>query len=497
MLGSKFRKSAAAIVGAALLALAPAAVADQAITLTPSPGVQAPTTLKVPMNKSQVVRANQTIGKIAIGNPDIADAVVLTDQSFYLLGKRAGSTNVSIYGRGGQLLAVIDVSVGADVEALKAALHEMMPNEKIEVRAVNDSIALGGQVSSPARANEAVEVAKQYVSKDTGGGGGAAGGAGGAPPAGAPSGSSGGGSSGGTVINHMSVRGAQQVMLQVKVAEMSRKTSKALGFLPLARFGKANNPSGFSLAPLDPVNTSDFALAVASAISGNFALALSIEALEERNAVKILAEPNLVAMSGDTANFLAGGEFPVPVAYQPATSTGTATVTIEFKPFGVSLAFTPTVIDDGLINLVVAPEVSEIDKTVSVVTSGFTIPGIAVRRARTTIELRDGQSFAIAGLLQSNFNDSVRQIPGLGDIPVLGALARSSEFQKDETELVIIVTPKLVRPAPAGSLIAPTDSFVPPSDLDIFFAGQAEAGDSGAMPAGGGGLTGRYGHIVR
>ncbi|HLZ66517.1 MAG TPA: type II and III secretion system protein family protein [Aliidongia sp.] len=495
-----YRKSMATLVGAALIGFAvlggaSVGLAQQAITLTPTPGVQTTTTLKVPMNKSQVVRANQAIGKIAIGNPAIADAVVLTDRSFYLLGKRAGATNVSVYGRDGQLLAVIDVSVGADVEGLKAALHEMLPNETIEVRSVNDSIVLGGQVSSPARASAAVEIAKQFVSKDTNAGGANAGAPGGgmATEGAAP----GGGSGGGTVINQMSVRGVQQVMLQVKVAEMSRKATKALGFLPFARFGKANNPSGVTVQPLDPVTTTDFALAVASAISGNFALAFQIEALEEKDSIKILAEPNLVAMSGDTANFLAGGEFPVPVAYQPATATGTPTITIEFKPFGVSLAFTPTVIDNGLINLVVAPEVSEIDKTTSVVTSGFTIPGIAVRRARTTVELRDGQSFAIAGLIQSNFNDSVRQIPGLGDIPILGALARSSEFDRQETELVIMVTPKLVHPAPAGTLIAPTDSFVPPSDTDIFLFGQSEAGDSGTIPVNGGGLTGRYGHIIR
>jgi pilus assembly protein CpaC len=491
MLGSILcRLRVAAIASAMMLVLVPESFAEQAITLTASPSVQTPMTLKVPLNKSQVVRANQPIGKIAIGNSDFADAVVLTDRSFYVLGKRVGATNISLYGRDGQLLAVIDVAIGADVEGLKAALHDMLPHERIEVRAVNASIILDGEVSSPRKASEAMEIARQFLTQDTSAPAPAA--SGGAAPAAPASGAG----SGGTVIDHMVVHGVQQVMLQVKVAEMTRTATKALGFLPFVRAGKAVNP-GFTVSPLDPVTTTDFALAVASAMSGNFALNLSIEALESKGSVKILAEPNLVAMSGDTANFLAGGEFPVPVAYQAATSTGTPTVTIEFKPFGVSLAFTPTVIDDGLINLVVAPEVSQIDNTIAVVTDGFTIPGISVRRARTTVELRDGQSFAIAGLLQNNFNDTVRQIPGLGEIPILGALARSSEFDKSETELVIIVTPKLVHPAPAGSLVSPTDSFVPPSDADIFMFGHPEAGTSGMLPVDGGGLAGPYGHIIR
>jgi pilus assembly protein CpaC len=216
--------------------------------------------------------------------------------------------------------------------------------------------------------------------------------------------------------------------------------------------------------------------------------------LEEKGAVKILAEPNLVAMSGDTASFLAGGEFPVPVSQN--TTAGIPTVTVEFKPFGVSLAFTPTVIEGDLINVVVAPEVSQIDKQNAVVFNGFVIPGISTRRAHTTVEMRDGQSFAIAGLLQSTFADDVKGIPGINDLPVIGALARDSQFQRNETELVIIVTPRLVRPTSPGQLAAPTDTFVPPSDADMFFFGRPEAPDSG-LPRAGGGLAGQYGHIIR
>jgi pilus assembly protein CpaC len=220
--------------------------------------------------------------------------------------------------------------------------------------------------------------------------------------------------------------------------------------------------------------------------------------------VKTLAEPNLIALSGDTASFLAGGEFPVPVAQD--TDGGDSTVTVEFKDFGVSLAFTPTVLEDGLMNIVVSPEVSAIDPTTSTRVNGLVIPGLIIRRATTTVELRDGQAFAIAGLIQSDFRDTVSQLPWVGDIPVLGALFRSSEFQRDETELVIIVTPRLIQPSPAGSLAAPTDNFVPPSDTDLFLFGRLEAPESGTSEGQGGydlsaqaagGIEGTYGHIIK
>jgi len=349
---------------------------------------------------------------------------------------------------------------------VKAALHESIPDENIEVRSVNDTIALGGAVSSPAKANEAVTIAQKFLPEKQ------------------------------TIINNLSVRGAQQVLLEVKVAEMQRSITRDLGFKPFLRAGNAKT-SNFTFTTLDKVDTARLASVAGNFVSGNVTLSMLIDALEQKGAVKILAEPNLVALSGDTANFLAGGEFPIPVAQ--STGGTTPTITVEFKSFGVSLAFTPTVIDKSLINLAVAPEVSQIDKqTAVVISNGFLIPGISTRRARTTIELRDGQSFAIAGLLQSDLNDQVRQIPGLGDLPIIGALVRDSQFQRNETELVIIVTPHLVRPAPADTLVAPTDSFVPPSEADMFWKGQVEGAGSGMAPEStGGGLTGRYGHIIR
>jgi pilus assembly protein CpaC len=461
------RLSCVLTLGLALLPIAADAANNQPVlTIAAAPGVQTPNAMAVSINKSQVLQVNQTIRKITVGNPAIADVAALSDRSFYVLGKALGTTNVAIYGQNGALLAVIDIVVGIDVQGVKLALNDVMPQEKIEVLSVNDSVALNGTVSSPAKANQAVAVAQHFLPEKV------------------------------TVINNLGVRGNQQVMLQVKIAEVSRTVSKSLGLTPTVSIHAPGSTSGFTGATKSTTALSSFATAVASAASGNFALNMKIDALEEKGLVKILAEPNLVAMSGDTANFLAGGEFPVPT--NETTNAGVPTITVEFKPFGVSLAFTPTVIDDDLINLVVAPEVSEIDKqTAPVIINGFLIPGISTRRARTTVELRDGQSFAIAGLLQSDFTDQVRQIPGFGDIPILGALARDSQFQRDETELVIIITPRLVHPAPAGTLVAPTDSFVPPSDTDAFFYGQREGGDNGIASSAGGGLTGRYGHIIR
>ena len=221
---------------------------------------------------------------------------------------------------------------------------------------------------------------------------------------------------------------------------------------------------------------SSFGIVAKGITLGNLNIFTALDALERKGVVTTLAEPTLVAMSGESASFLAGGEFPVPVAQGGGgTTNGNTSITVEFKPFGVSLAFTPTVLDDGVINLVVAPEVSSIDPSASINVNGLTIPGLQTRRAKTTLELRDGQSFAIAGLLRNDFQSTVRQFPLLGSIPIIGTLFRSTGFQKQETELVIIVTPRLVRPVPAGQMKVPTDRVRPPSELDLFLNGRTDS----------------------
>ena len=300
----------------------------------------------------------------------------------------------------------------------------------------------------------------------------------------------------------MGVKGSQQVMLRVRFSEVSRTASKELGLSTAFQSDDFAFVSGGTGLPEFSVDLEDsgvdlggtlatftgFASGVGTFEFGSSVLALAFDALEEKGLVKTLAEPNLIALSGDTASFLAGGEFPI---FQD-TEEG---ADVEFKPFGVSLAFTPTVLDNGLINLIVRPEVSVVDFSLSV----GDIPGITTRRATTTVELRDGQSFAIAGLLQDDFLDNVSQFPWLADVPILGALFRSTDYKRQETELVILVTPHLVQPAPAGSLGTPADSFLLPNDLDLFVMGRLEDPRSGmgAFGASAGGIDGSFGHIIK
>jgi pilus assembly protein CpaC len=316
----------------------------------------------------------------------------------------------------------------------------------------------------------------------------------------------------GQVTNMMNVAGSQQVMLEVRFAEVSRSLARDLGLNPLVEFfdgdtqitfgttealGLINNPIlGLLGTVLVPAESQGFVFG--SQQSGNWSIDLLIDFLEGKGVVKTLAEPNLVALSGDTASFLAGGEFPIPVSQDGSGEN--STITVEFKEFGVSLAFTPTVISGDLINLVVSPEVSQLDPQGAIATSGFAIPSLVVRRATTTVELRDGQSFSIAGLLQTDYSDSVEQFPWIGDVPVLGALFRSTEFQRRESELVVIVTPRLVKPVPAGTLTTAADNFIPPTDFDLFFHGQIDGRPTpvaGAAISGEGGISGSYGHIVQ
>jgi pilus assembly protein CpaC len=432
----------------------------------------------VPLNKSQILRLDQPFTDLLVGNAEIADVLALTNRSIYVLGKKAGSTNLTIYGPGKQLVAVVDLVVGFDVEGLKAKLHEMMPGETVEVRAMNDAIALSGRISTAERLAQALAVAESF----------------------AP----------GKVNNFLSVIGSQQVMLQVRFAEVTRSTAKALSLGTEILFNDGGDGfliqtgSGIGGVPGIP---DPFLSALVSLSTGDLDLNILFDALEDKGLVKTLAEPTLIALSGDTASFLAGGEFPVPVAQTNSTSTvggvsvSTPVITVEFKEFGVGLSFTPTVLGDGLINLAVKPEVSQIDTSPdrSVTANGFRIPALTTRRASTTVELRDGESFAIAGLLQNDFADQIRQFPWLGDLPILGTLFRSTEYQRQETELVIIVTPRLVKPARAGELAAPTDRFVAPTESDLFLMGRTEDPRSGTDAAGplGGGASGTYGHIIQ
>jgi pilus assembly protein CpaC len=458
------RVALAAVALAAVGVSAP--VYAQASAITVAEGVHAGQ-VEVPVNKSQVIRSDRPYAKALIGSPEIADVLPLTDSSLYVLGKKMGTTSLTLYDRSNTLIAVVDVVVGPDVITLRRQLSELMPVEGIGARISNDSIVLEGVVPDAVAADRAVQIAESY----------------------AP----------GKVINLLSIGSSQQVMLEVRFSEIKRSALKNLGVSWFfgSDGGKLDGVigGGASVRPLSDPDTGEIigSQKTIEAVQGSYGIVsrafralgsnfeVQLDALERKGAVTTLAEPTLVALSGETASFLAGGEFPVPVIQNSGGGGGGAggassAITVEWKPFGVSLAFTPTVLADGVINMVVAPEVSSIDPSAAIVISGLTIPGIQTRRAKTTIELRDGESFALAGLLRRDFQDTVRQIPLLGSIPIIGSLFRSSGFNKEETELVMIVTPRLVRPVRAGTLRTPSDRVKPPNEADLFLGGRTDTG---------------------
>lgn len=401
---------------------------------------------KVVKDDMVLMRTEAAFKEVRVANAEIADVVVLTDKSFQVLGKTSGKTNVMLYDAQKRLVDIVDVTVGFDVAGLKKSLFETFPNDKIEVRNLAGGVYLSGDVSTDSVARQAEKIAEAYAPK--------------------------------RVTNGLSIRDSHQVMLEVRFVEATRNAVKELGIgLLTQRAGDFAFQSGSALA--NPV--------LSGVIQGSFGrttLDASIEALEEKGVIRTLAEPNLVSMSGETASFLAGGEFPIPV---PADD---GQIGIEFRQFGVGLAFTPTVLDDGIINLKVAPEVSQLDNANAIRINGTEVPALRVRRANTTIELRNSQSFAIAGLLQSENSNRKSQTPWIGDVPVLGSLFRSSRYQKAETELVIIVTPRLVQPASdISELASPLDRLSVPGDMESFIGGTLEG-----PVADSGGLSGSYGY---
>ena len=388
-----------------------------------------------------VMRTDDAFKEIRVANAEIADVVVLTDKSFQVLGKTSGKTNVMLYDAQKRLVDIVDVTVGFDVAGLKKTLFETFPADRIEVRSMANGIYLSGNVSNDRVAKQAEKIAQAY----------------------APN----------RVTSGLSIRDSHQVMLEVRFVEATRDAVKELGIgLLTQQAGDFAFQSGQAL--VNPVLSG-----VVSGTIGAASIDASIQAMEEKGIIRTLAEPNLVAMSGETASFLAGGEFPIPV------SADNGRIAIEFRQFGVGLAFTPTVLDDGIINLKVAPEVSQLDNTNSVRIAGVEVPALRVRRVNTTIELRNSQSFAIAGLLQNETSNRKTQTPWIGDIPILGSLFRSTRYQKAETELVIIVTPHLVQPvSDMSELRTPLDDIAVPGDAESFLIGQIEGApkNNSAMP---------------
>ena len=406
---------------------------------------QASGALNVPMNRAVVVESDVPFAELSIANPGIADISTLSDSSIYVLGKAPGRTTLTLLSPDGQLISNVDVHVTPDVAEFKERLQQILPGEQIEVRTANDGIVLSGQVSSTAKLDRALDLANRY----------------------APD----------RVSNLMVVGGTQQVMLKVRFAEMNRSVSKNLSSsVAFSDGGQVAGAVGGVVGAGAGLSGGGGALRVGGSIGG-LEFAVLLEALESKGMVRTLAEPNLTALSGQEAKFLAGGEYPV-----PGESDGGGT-TITYRPFGVELTFTPTVVDQDIINLTINAAVSSLDVANGLATGNgdVVIPAFKRRETSTTVEMRDGDSFAIAGLLQDDFSNSASQVPWIGDVPILGALFRSSEFQRAQTELVIIVTPHLVTPISGGALALPTDRVRIPTEAELFLFGNvASAPNSGA-----------------
>ncbi|MEM8870558.1 MAG: type II and III secretion system protein family protein [Pseudomonadota bacterium] len=411
--------------------------------------------ISVSVNRAIVMEADRPFAELSVANPGIADIATLGERTIYVLGKAPGRTTLTILGPEGELITNVDVRVSPDVAEFKERLRDILPKEHIEVRTANDGIILSGRVSGARKVSRALELAERY----------------------AP----------GRVTNLMSVGGTQQVMLKVRFAEMSRSVGKSLGTNLGATFAGSDatgvifgggTGSGVATGVLVPVGTETAdgggagqllfdgnttgGIGVSLLDLGDFTVNLLIQALENKGLVRTLAEPNLVAISGEPATFLAGGEFPIPV------DAGDGAITVEFKEFGIQLDFTPIVIDDDIIRLDLRTEVSSIVEFVE------GLPSIQSRQASTTVEMRDGQSFAIAGLLQDDFTDAISQVPWLSDVPILGSLFRSANFTRLQSELVIIITPHLVSPTNGDLLALPTDRMRIPTELDLFLNGNIE-----------------------
>lgn len=404
-------------------------------------------TLEVPENKSEVVTSDRPISKALIGSSDIADVLPISNRSVYVLGKKTGTTSLTLYDASNRVIAVMDVSVGPDVEGLRGQLADLVPDQKIDARLSNGYVVLTGLVNDPGAADRAAQLAKAFAGEK--------------------------------VINMISVGSSQQVMLEVKFVEVDRQMGEQLGVSGLGSSlggsfsGALGSGSSLRNGVLSTGAIADrFGIFSKAFRIGNTQITGVLDAMETRGLAKTLAEPTLIALSGEKASFLAGGEFPIPVSQSSGGGGVANNITIQFKAFGVSLAFTPTVLGDKVISMIIEPEVSSIDPTASVSVNGLVVPGLQTRRASTTVELRDGESFAIAGLIRRDFQTTVKQLPLLGSIPILGALFRSSSFKKGETELLIVVTPRLVQPLRPDQVRLPTDRIADPKPIDVLIDGE-------------------------
>jgi pilus assembly protein CpaC len=451
---------------------------------TPAHGQVAPEalgtdeTLRIEVRKGQVIRLPSPAATVFVADPEIADVQAQSPSIVYLFGRRAGSTSLYAVDENDQVLLRTMVVVEHNLTGLREAIDQLAPGNQVRASSVDGSIVLDGTVDTPVQAQELRELGERFLGQDE------------------------------TLLYRVRVSASTQVHLRVRVAEVSREVIKQFGInwdtvfetgdllfgfaTGRPAFGAAGVPF-FRAPPQANGNIPD--LFFGNFTPGDNVVNTAIDALAQEGLVNILAEPNLTALSGETASFLAGGEFPIPVA------TDENEIQIEFKEFGIQLAFTPTVLSGSRISLRVRPEVSELSEDGAIVINGLTIPALKTRRAETTVELGSGQSFAIGGLLSNNVANAVSKTPGLGDLPVLGTLFRSTAFRRDETELVIIVTPYLVRPVDEPVLATPTDGYKAPNDIERILQGrlhsaQLHPGRGGPQGPQGQRLTGPIGFVL-
>jgi pilus assembly protein CpaC len=494
-----------AILTANGLALAPAAASDptNAMRAVPSGTATMSRAVKLGLDKSLVIDLPRDARDILVSNPDIADAVIRTPTRIYVTGVKVGQSNVIVFDRAGQQIVSLQLDVERDTTALAGTLRRLIPDSDISVEVISDNVVLSGTVKNASDSEKAQDIARIFVNggandqPSSSGGGGTAGGVtiSTAAPSATPT---------SAVVNMLTIQGEDQVQVKINVAEVQRSLVKQLGIDWNAQniniaglLLSAATALPFAVTGATPPNSAGVTIpqnyAPVNGVSQG-TLNLTIKALEQTNLFKTLAEPTLTAISGESASFLAGGEFPVPTGRDQSGN-----VSIDFKPFGVALSMTPVVLSDGRINLHVKTEVSELSSDGAVSLGGISIPSLKVRRAETTLELPSGGSMVLGGLLEDSVRQSISQLPGIGKLPILGPLFRSRDFQRAETELVIIVTPYLVKPVPRTALATPDQGYATPSDSQSLLFGTLNRKYRGQSiePADGQKYQGQVGYIYR
>lgn len=480
----------ALVAAAALTAAAPSSgsAADFAsgagLDVAPIEGVLA-RRIDLTIGRSLVVDLARDAKEIFVANPQIANAVVRSTRKLFVIGVANGATSIVVMDNEGRQIAALDVTVGRDLNVLRQTLRTVLPHAHIELKPAGDSIVMIGTVNSASEAQQAADIANAFVGQSSSGGASASGGGGGAAGGGTSVSISTSATVTGKVINALTIKGRDQVMLKVTVVEVARTVLKQFGINTDASWSTGNflNDVGF------PVNSGFRAANPNNGITGSisragFSASATLKAFERAGVSRILAEPTLTAISGEAAKFVVGGEIPIPISNCAGVAGTVCTVTVLYKPFGVILNFTPVVLSEGRISLRIGTEVSEIDRNNSITTATLSIPGFRLRRSETTVELPSGGVMMTAGLIQQTSRQAIEGLPGMLNLPILGTLFRSRDYQRDETELMIMVTPYIAQPMTAAQARRPDDGFVDASDSQAILLGRLNRlyGVAGAPP---------------